>query len=230
MTDSISDLNIPYLNDTGWCPVCRATTGFYAGFSFKQIWPEELVIGGAGSGQITQDGVKTIRTLRCQICSNTVTLLETRDSDENSSRGKLLDSRVIYPPIHLSRLDDSVPENIRSLYEEGELCESVGAYRAAAGLYRACVEQICKDKQAGDGVLYHRIEGLRKNLKAEEYIVDDMHEARILGNDSLHDGLAYEQDEVRDVADLIHEALLVLYIQPEERRLMKEKRKQRRRR
>lgn len=46
----------------------------------------------------------------------------------------------------------------------------------------------------------------------------------MLGNDGLHDGLAYSQDEVQDVASLIHEALLVLYVQPAQKQRFREKR------
>ncbi len=42
----------------------------------------------------------------------------------------------------------------------------------------------------------------------------------MLGNDSIHAGLTYSAEEVEDVAKLIEEAVLVLYVQPEEKPAM----------
>jgi hypothetical protein len=50
----------------------------------------------------------------------------------------------------------------------------------------------------------------------------------MMGDDSIHRGLTYSADEVEDVAKLIEEAVLVLYVQPEEKRAMREARKTRR--
>ena len=50
----------------------------------------------------------------------------------------------------------------------------------------------------------------------------------MLGNDSIHAGITYSEQEVADVAGLIEEAVLVLYVQPEQKRAMREARKARR--
>lgn len=39
----------------------------------------------------------------------------------------------------------------------------------------------------------------------------------MVGNDSLHDGLAYSQDEPADVAELVTEVVTILYVHPAQR-------------
>jgi hypothetical protein len=50
----------------------------------------------------------------------------------------------------------------------------------------------------------------------------------MLGNGSIHEGVSYSAEEVEDVAKLIEEAVLVLYVQPREKRAMRDARKARR--
>lgn len=52
-----------------------------------------------------------------------------------------------------------------------------------------------------------------------------VHEARTLGNDSIHAGILYSDEEVEDSAKLIEEAVLVLYVQPAHKRAMRDARK-----
>jgi hypothetical protein len=55
-----------------------------------------------------------------------------------------------------------------------------------------------------------------------------MHEARLVGNDSLHDGLVYSPDELADIAELIAAAVKLAFVQPAEKEAMKEARRLRR--
>lgn len=93
-------------------------------------------------------------------------------------------------------------------------------------MYRAAVEEITREQEAVGGNLYNKIESLRGRLADE--LVDDLHEARMLGNDSIHAGITYSEEEVEDVAQLIEEAVLALYVQPEQKRAMRDARKARR--
>jgi hypothetical protein len=118
----------------------------------------------------------------------------------------------IWPPSRPRELPADVPEHVRDLYAEAGRAESAGAFRLAGAGYRATVEAICKDLNAAGNNLYARIEALIG--QQSQAMVDGFHEARLLGNDSLHDGLAYSAAEVADVAELIGEAVLVLYVTP----------------
>jgi hypothetical protein len=55
-------------------------------------------------------------------------------------------------------------------------------------------------------------------------IVRDLHDARLTGNWSLHDFLEFTPEEIEDLADLIREAVQVLYVEPAERRRLRDSR------
>lgn len=77
------------------------------------------------------------------------------------------------------------------------------------------VEEICKDQGAAGRTLYDRITALESNLPPD--IINSLHEARMVGNDSLHDGLQYSPDELADIAQLVTEVTLILYVHPAQR-------------
>jgi hypothetical protein len=134
--------------------------------------------------------------------------------------------RMVSPGQSPRTLHESVPEGIRNLYEEASLCENAVALRGAGVLYRAAVEELVKDQGATGPNLLSKIDSLKGKL-AEE-LVEDFHEARLLGNDSIHAGITYSAEEVADVADLIVEAVTTIYVQPEEKRAMRVARQARR--
>ncbi|WP_370021710.1 DUF4145 domain-containing protein [Planotetraspora sp. GP83] len=137
-----------------------------------------------------------------------------------------LEVLLLWPTPEARELDLVVPEPIRDRFAEGARCESVRAYRGAAAMYRAAVEELCKDRGATKYKLYEKIEELRTSIGDE--LVAFLHEARMLGNDSVHDGLVFSAEEVADVAELIIELTDVLYVQPARRAAMRQSRQQRR--
>jgi hypothetical protein len=136
---------------------------------------------------------------------------------------------TIYPKLQPRELDSSAPDPVRSAFAEAALCQAAGAMRAAGVMYRSAVEEICKDRSATGSNLYNKIESLVSQGLDQE-VVNDLHEARMLGNDSIHDGLQYSADEVDDVANLIEEAVYALYIQPHRKAAYRQKRNDRRNR
>ncbi len=93
-------------------------------------------------------------------------------------------------------------------------------------MYRAAIEELCKDQGATKYSLYEKIDELSGRLGPD--LIDDLHEARMLGNDSVHQGLIYSVDEVADVAELIIEIAEHLYVQPARKAAMRQSRAQRR--
>ena len=81
------------------------------------------------------------------------------------------------------------------------------------------MEQITKERGAIGSNLYNRITSLAAQGVSQN-IVDAFHEARVVGNDAVHDGLAYSAEEIADIAELIDEAVFVLYVQPAQRARM----------
>jgi hypothetical protein len=132
-----------------------------------------------------------------------------------------------YPnPIPRKLPGHGVPSAVRSFYEEGGIAEAANAPRAAAAMFRGAVEAIC------DALEIPRKRSLRDRVDdlatkgIDSDIVADMHEARLVGNDSMHDGLTYSAEELADVADLIADAVKLAFVQPAERQAMRKKRLQ----
>lgn len=170
-----------------------------------------------------------ISVLECQHCNATVTLLdEIVIGEVEGSEVVVMPTQtrtVIYPAPSPRELHESVPNPIRSLYAEASVAENAGALRAAGVLYRAAAERLVKDQGAEGSDLYKRIESLAAKIPE---VAADLHEARLLGNYSIHEGIEFTAEEVADVAELIEEATVVLYVQPAERQRMRESRKARR--
>jgi hypothetical protein len=131
---------------------------------------------------------------------------------------RTLISRV-WPAQQPRPLSQDAPDKVRDLFLEAGRAEAVGAFRLAGVGYRSVVEEICKERGAA-GKNLHAMIGDLARLNVPQSVIDGFHEARMLGNDSVHDGLEYSPDEVADVAGLIEEAVLVLYVQPAERQRM----------
>ncbi|MFD5483054.1 DUF4145 domain-containing protein [Streptomyces hawaiiensis] len=162
--------------------------------------------------------------LTCDHCSANCLFLWTvvdpikRDS---SARYETDELTQVYPePEQKPRqISSDAPSSVREIFSEAALAEAAGAYRLAGVGYRAVVEQIAKEQGANGSNLYARIASLAA-LGVSPNIVDAFHEARVVGNDAVHDGLAYSSDEIADIAELIDEALFVLYVQPAQRARM----------
>ena len=210
----------------GFCPWCEQKAAFTLDLHLRYASPifNYTPDFDAGYESKTRAGVLFYT---CQFCDRTVMVLEEqrKETDEPFDVG-VVSRRMVYPAEAPRTLPSAAPEGVRGLFEEASTCEKAGAMRAAGVLYRAAVEELVKDQGATGPNLYSKIEDLKGKLADE--VVEDFHEARMLGNDSIHAGMTYSADEVADVADLINEAVVVLYVQPAEKRAMRDARKARR--
>jgi hypothetical protein len=216
---------LPFADLKGVCPNCRLNVAFIE-MDTRMAWPG--YIPGPFESRPSRYVVELVWL--CQSCDRSVLLLEhyrRTPTGDGKLEEQMVRQQLVWPSPQPRRLDDAVPSAVRSLFAEGSMCELTGAYRAAAAMYRAAVEKLCDDQGAPKGKLYHRLEHL-KSAGASADLVADLHEARALGNDSLHEGLEFAPEEVADVADLIEEAVTLLYVQPAERASMKEARQRRR--
>jgi hypothetical protein len=217
---------------SGFCPWHKADSSFKVVHSINYASPHfyTLSAGPASSRKLPDDPVHTgVVILECLYCQKSVILLEMVarvPSKEGDGDEEHVWRSMVSPHQSPRTLDESAPEGVRSLFAEASTCEKAKAYRAAGVMYRATVEELVKDQEAVGGRLYDKIESLKGRLSDE--LVEDLHEARMLGNDSIHAGLTYSADEVEDVARLIEEAVLVLYVQPEQKRAMRDTRQARR--
>ena len=142
----------------------------------------------------------------------------------------LKDEASTSPPKHL-------PENIKSVFEEGATCLAVGCFNAAGTMFRLCVDMATGDLLPVEETvgLNHRIRrdlGFRlpwlfdngllpKELKdLSDCIKDD-------GNDGAHAG-TLKQPEAEDLLDFTEALLTRLYTEPARIDLAKARREERR--
>jgi hypothetical protein len=216
----------------GFCPWHKRDSSFQIVHQVSHASPHYYTpMGSSMNRQPPDDPIHTaVVILQCLHCRKTVILLETvarLPPKEPGGEERETTWRVMVSPAESPRtLHESAPTEVRDLFAEASTCEKAKAFRAAGVMYRAAVEELVKEQGATGGTLWHKIESLKGSLSDE--LVSDLHEARMLGNDSIHAGITYSAEEVADVAHLIEEAVLVLYVQPEEKRAMREARKARR--
>lgn len=218
---------------TGFCPWHKRDSSFRTVHAINYASPRFY---SPNSRQILDreppdEPVRTgVLIMECLHCGKSVVLLETAvrlPAAEAGGEEEVKKWRTMVSPHESPRtLHESAPAAVRSLFAEASTCEKSKAFRAAGVMYRATVEELTKDQNASGGTLYDKIERLKGKLSDE--LVQDLHEARTLGNDSIHTGITYSAEEVEDVAKLIEEAVLVLYVQPEQKRAMRDARKARR--
>lgn len=162
----------------------------------------------------------------CVVCDKTmIRILIFGQGDEQDRQP--IETRLIYPDRAPRILSPEAPESVASLFREASLAENAGALRGAAGLYRAAAEALVKDQGITEGNLMNKIETLATK-GVDKDVVAGLHEARILGNWSLHEGLEFASDEVGDVAELLSDVVHELYVIPAQRQALKDARGQRR--
>lgn len=207
--------------------------------SFEWIWRghvtpmwQQLPVGSLlyGGAPYTE-----IRAFRCQFCQ-AVTLVVHQfppshpEQTESGVSGPAFptESRILYPSVSTPRMAPEAPREVASLWEEAAICANAGALRGAAGCLRAAVERIAADKGAVGSSLQKQITDLGKKTGLEPDLVTALHDTRLTGNWSLHDGVEFSRDEIEDLAELVKDTVEILYVQPARRAAMAAARAQRR--
>lgn len=133
-----------------------------------------------------------------------------------------------YPNSLPKSINESIPQEIKTDFEEALLCYSVNAYRGAAALARRTVQLICLDKRADKNKkLYQQIDELFKNGVITKDIQEWAHEVRFLGNDAAHPSKdTVSKDDAKDILDLLESLCEVLYVAPAKAAERKKKRTQ----
>ena len=210
------------------CPLCERATGLDL-VATTQLFPSHSRAAPAAimDGATVVPMRVALETRKCQFCRQTSSRAYGYRRTGVTFEEQPSESWMVWPRVSGRSLPETVPEVVRSLHLEASQCSSVGALRGAAAMLRACVEEVCSEQQSTGRDLYHRIESLASAGLSQD-IIEDLHEARLLGNWTLHDAVEFSADEVEDVAHLIADALYVIYVQPAERQAMKEARRVRR--
>ena len=163
---------------------------------------------------------------RCVLCKRSMTQLLIYGESDTQRRNPVT-TRLVYPVRPPRDLPSEAPMPVASLFREASICEFSGALRGSAGLYRSAVEAITDERGVRHGNLKTKIEKLGE-LGVEDDVINFLHEARVLGNWSLHDGIEFSQDEIGDVAQLITDAVEQIYVMPAHREAMRRARADRR--
>lgn len=180
----------------------------------QMVWPE-LFHGGLPSTRVME------QVWECDHCDQTIVLLLHRTEDGSTT------AHQVWPESPPRQFPSEAPEVVRSLYREASLAEAAGALRGAAALYRAAAEKLVEDQAVTGRSLEDRIDALAdKGVDAD--IITDLHEARLTGNWSIHEGMEFSAEELDDVARLISDAVEILYVQPVRKEQMRAARQARR--
>jgi hypothetical protein len=213
-------------DNKGFCPWCKQGTAFQQVHYVAHASPLFIAPGSRTVAKITGREHTGVLIYTCLHCGKSVVLLEHRLSASGPENPGRRWREMVAPEQMPRTLDSAAPNGVRSLYQEASVCENKGALRGAGVLYRAAVEELVKDQGGTGANLYAKIDSLKGKLADE--LVEDFHEARLLGNDSIHAGISYSPEEVADVAGLIEEAVLQLYVHPAQKRAMRVARQARR--
>jgi hypothetical protein len=200
------------------CANCRLGSGLTM-VDVRTVWPSVT-----GHILLANEAYLQLQTWNCGYCHRTTTIAILREPGDDEVA---VTKWQVWPKEPPRALPKEAPEAVQSLFSEASTAENAGAMRGAAGLYRATVDEICRERQARGRNLEDKIDDL-KSKGADDDLVDDLHEARLTGNWSLHDGLEFSPEEVADVARLIAEAVDQLYVEPARRLEMREARQARR--
>ncbi len=133
---------------------------------------------------------------------------------------------TIYPKTLPKSVNELIPQSIKTDFEEALLCYSANAYRGAAALARRTVQLICLDKGADSRKkLNEQIDQLLENGIITKDIQEWAHEVRFLGNDAAHPNKnTVNQDDAKDILDLLESLCEVLYVAPAKAAKRKQKR------
>lgn len=202
------------------CPNCNGPTKLLRNDQ-RVVWP---TITSNLAPPLTRYVMEEVWT--CVVCDKSMIRLLVFGESNQQERDPQ-EVRGVYPDLPPRSLPAEAPESAASLFREASIAENAGALRGAAGLYRAAVEELVKDQGFTRGNLEEKIEAL-KTVGVDADIVTDLHEARLLGNWSLHEGVEFSPDEVGDVAELISDAVQMLYVEPAQRAAMRQARSARR--
>ncbi|MGY0070211.1 DUF4145 domain-containing protein [Streptomyces sp. QTS137] len=226
--DSLNGFNPLGASVSAKCPHCVHQTTL-------QVMAHEDLIGSEIETSSGEQAARFLLRLDCDWCKKSSAYIQTAkitkpmfpDGRGSGRSLQTLSVTQIYPEQTPRQLGPEAPLAVREVFAEATLAEAAGAFRLAGIGYRATVEQIVKDKAAAGKNLYERITSLTA-LGVTQDIVDAFHEARFVGNDAAHDALAYSAEEIADIAELVIEAVVVLYVQPAQRAKMAQQRAARR--
>jgi len=147
----------------GRCPKCKREV------IFENTNVKDIKVGDYFLGQRICPN-RECRTCLFTVCDNVGTLM------------------LSYPPQRIDFDPTNVPDNVLGAFEEAVECHASKSYIASAMLIRKTVEEICRDKSAGNekGSLKTRIKALGDIIIIPPDLLKGLDKLRMLGNDAAH--------------------------------------------
>jgi hypothetical protein len=204
------------------CPNCGLGAGL-VNLHTVMIWPQ-----WTNNMAPPEVAYRTQSTFQCQLCEKTCAVhFEYPEQGDGEQFRPAERVTLAWPERGPRPLASEAPDRVKSLFDEAAQCEAIGALRGAAGLYRACVEEIVRDRQQPGDDLHATINRLRGS-GVDEDLIDALHDARLTGNWSLHQGVTFAPDEIEDLALLLTDVVEQTYAEPGRREAMRVRRQRRR--
>lgn len=164
---------------------------------------------------VAQDaqGAEVHQIQRCQACGKLVyRLLE--------GGGPQLIIRAQWPLVGIRAAHSAVPAPIGADWHEAHLCQSIGAFRAAAAMARRAVQGVAIEQSAKGSTLNAQLKDLEAKATLHPMLIEWADHIRLLGNSGAHpgtDGLeTVSEEEAAEVVRFLDELLRWLYELPAE--------------
>jgi hypothetical protein len=165
------------MDPTGPCPWCGRISNFDSQGSSALAWSNSSSIGASSGAYATH----TLSTLKCSGCRR-VTAVVT----DQMGRGVHW-----YPAPGMGLMDPQVHKGVASSYDEGMRCLGIGAYRAAAVMFRSALSLFVKDKggeaaQAKRRHLKNALTAMKADGSLHPSLADWADHLNQLGNEGAH--------------------------------------------
>ncbi|HEY9649709.1 MAG TPA: DUF4145 domain-containing protein [Coleofasciculaceae cyanobacterium] len=107
---------------------------------------------------------------------------------------------TLYPPEN--QVDASLPNQIRTAFEEALKCFEAQAFTASVILCRKTLEGICKEHSINNGNLKNKLEEMKNKGIIEQRLFEWADALRISGNDAAHDlDITFSELDAKDIVE-----------------------------
>lgn len=155
--------------------------------------------------------------LKCPQCSEALLaqqndeLARYSSSDEDVERWS--NAERLYPKPEKRQLGVSVPDTIRTAFDEALACfETAKSYTASAIMCRKVLEGVCDAANAKGGNLANRLKDLYDRGELDKRLYEWITELRLVGNEAAHDvEVTVTREDASDLLDFTEATAQYLY-------------------
>ena len=204
---------------SGLCPRCDKQSSFEAVGQLPITFDGGIAYPNDASPYPTFDERAT--GFVCRHCRQGFVVVEAKwtggliSRDNPKSYGEVTWRGHHWWPVPGGILHDSVPEPVRSAFDEACKCLASDCPRAGAAMARCALEGIVVDQGETKGVLAARLQNLADKGKLLPTLAGWSKEVRLIGNDAVHDlTVDVPMADTRQLVEFIRELTKYLYVLP----------------